>query len=91
MLQQKLQESLESGRDYNVVHRSVLKSGRIKYFQEVGEIVKDENGQVIMMAGMVQDVTEQKLVENQLNLSEQNYRVLFDQNPVPLWMIEFSS
>jgi PAS domain S-box-containing protein len=37
--------------------------------------------------GIMRDVTERKKAEEALKASEQKYRVLFDQNPLPMWII----
>lgn len=37
--------------------------------------------------GSMIDITERKKIEEELRLSEQKYKLLFDSNPLPLWMI----
>jgi PAS domain S-box-containing protein len=43
---------------------------------------KESTGAVIMHT----DITEQKLSEEKIRLSEQKYKFLFDSNPMPMWM-----
>lgn len=38
--------------------------------------------------GSMIDITNRKAAEEELRLSEQKYKVLFERNPLPLWMIE---
>ena len=38
--------------------------------------------------GSMIDITARKAAEEELRLSEQKYKVLFERNPLPLWMIE---
>jgi two-component system, sporulation sensor kinase E len=38
--------------------------------------------------GSMIDITERKKAEEELRLSEQKYKLLFDSNPLPLWMID---
>jgi two-component system, sporulation sensor kinase E len=37
--------------------------------------------------GSMIDITERKEIEEELRLSEQKYKLLFDSNPLPMWMI----
>jgi PAS domain S-box-containing protein len=39
--------------------------------------------------GILRDVTERKKAEEALKASEHKYRVLFDQNPLPMWIISY--
>lgn len=39
--------------------------------------------------GIMRDVTERKKAEEALKASEHKYRVLFDQNPLPMWIISY--
>ncbi|XHH10269.1 MAG: PAS domain S-box protein [Candidatus Bathyarchaeia archaeon] len=61
--------SLKEGRDkYEIEHRVVRKStGEIRVVQEKCEHIRDESGKVIRSVGMVQDVTDRKKAENELN------------------------
>jgi PAS domain S-box-containing protein len=43
---------------------------------------KEKTGAVVMHI----DITDQKLGEERLRLSEQKYKFLFDSNPMPMWM-----
>lgn len=39
--------------------------------------------------GIMRDVTQRKQAEEALKASEHKYRVLFDQNPLPMWIISY--
>ncbi|APA64550.1 PAS domain S-box protein [Maribacter sp. 1_2014MBL_MicDiv] len=49
-----------------LVHRILLKDGTVKIIKLVGEVVKDENGEIKEMIGACQDVTKTKMVEEKL-------------------------
>lgn len=87
LLENVIKQALSESRNYELHHRIVLADGSIKHVHEVADLVKDENGTPVKYVGMVQDVTRQKLIEEELSLSEKNYRVLFEQSPVPFWMV----
>ncbi len=39
----------------------------------------------------IRDITKRKNAEEELRISEHKYRLLFDQNPLPMWMISLPS
>ncbi len=59
-------ESLENKQPYNIVHRLLMKGGRIKYVNERCETFYDAVGKPVRSVGTVQDITEQKLREDEL-------------------------
>jgi PAS domain S-box-containing protein len=60
--------SLREGRDtYEIEHRVVRKStGEIRIVYEKCEHIRDESGKIIRSIGMVQDITERKMMESQI-------------------------
>ncbi len=60
--------SLREGKDdYEIEHRVVRKStGEIRIVHEKSEHVRDETGKIIRSIGMVQDITERKMMEDKL-------------------------
>lgn len=46
-----------------------------------------ENGQLVRMLGSVMDITQRVKAEEQLKASEQKYKLLFEYNPLPMWML----
>ncbi len=60
-------ESLQNRKPYNIVHRLLMKDGRIKYVNERCETFYDAVGKPVRSVGTVQDITEQKRREDELN------------------------
>jgi len=58
--------SLKSGRGFRDEERIVRPDGEVRHLQTTGEVVKDENGNVVRMLGICLDVTERKNAENAL-------------------------
>lgn len=63
----KLEVSMKTGKDFFHVYRiSHLKSEKLKWISGRGRMVKDQKGDVIKMIGTVQDITEQKSIEEKV-------------------------
>ena len=60
--------SLREGRDtYEIEHRIIRRdNGEIRFVHEKCEHVKDASGQIVRSVGMVQDITERKLLQQRL-------------------------
>lgn len=50
-----------------------------------------ENGRVVELQGIARDVTARKEIEEQLLQSEQRYRMLFEANPLPMWVFDLDT
>ncbi|MEX2364228.1 MAG: PAS domain S-box protein, partial [Balneolaceae bacterium] len=62
--------------------------GSIAFIEDNGYVIRDENGAAIQMVGALNDVTEKKLAKKKLQESEEKYRQLFEQNPLPMWIFD---
>lgn len=60
--------SVESGHDYSVEHKVVMKDGRVKYVHEQGQTEYDDDGEPLRSFGSVLDITARK--EQELRLIE---------------------
>jgi PAS domain S-box-containing protein len=59
-------ESLKTKKPYDIVHRLLMNDGRIKYVHERYETYFDQMDKPLCSVGTVQDITEQKLKEDEL-------------------------
>jgi PAS domain S-box-containing protein len=50
--------------------------------------IKDDNGKVVELLGIGEDITPQKKAENKLIESEEKYRILFERSPLPKLIFE---
>lgn len=60
-------ELLQGRSDYDIEHRIVRADGQIRYVQQRAKRVVNESGEAVRMIGSIQDVTDQKLAEQQLH------------------------
>ena len=52
--------------------------------------IRDKNGKITNLIGVVQDITERKRIEQKLKASEMKYRMLFENSPIALMDQDFS-
>ncbi len=57
-----------------------------RWVHGIGTLKFNESGQPTTMVGTIQDVSNSKQAEEALIQSEQKYRLLFYNNPLPMWM-----
>lgn len=67
------------GLDYEHHHRIVLPDGTVKHIQAVGRPVRDEAGHLVEYVGTALDVTERKLVEEELRKHREHLEGLVKQ------------
>lgn len=61
------------GKEYEIEYRIITKGGIEKYVYEANRVLYGENNNVIKMIGIVQDITKQKLRENNLKEIRDNF------------------
>ncbi|MHC4889546.1 MAG: PAS domain S-box protein [Planctomycetota bacterium] len=71
---------VEKGNDYAIEHRIVWPDGSIRWISETGDVIRDEGGKAIRMLGIVQDITDRKLAEQQI----ENLAKFPSENPNPV-------
>jgi PAS domain S-box-containing protein len=73
-------EKLHAGNMSTIEHRILKQSGEVRWMQCIGTPVKDRRGNVVLINGVIVDITEQKKAEEALQRSEQRYKSLFEYN-----------
>ncbi len=53
--------------------------------------IKDAGGAIVGASAIARDITTSKRAEEALHASETQYRLLFERNPLPLWVFDRSS
>jgi PAS domain S-box-containing protein len=57
-------------------YRIILRNGTVRTIQSQWATTFNEAGQPVQMVGMVQDITERRLMEERIRKSERNYRLI---------------
>jgi PAS domain S-box-containing protein len=78
----------ERGDKGSMEFRWVRKDGEPVWNESNFVIVKDDDGRPIGMRGVSTDITERKRAQEALQESESRYRLLFKQNPQPMWVFD---
>ena len=83
-LEKSVAEGAESWHEYYK-----FKNGKGDYSIVIdkGYFIKD-NGNVTYMVGTISDITEEVNAREELKSSEEQYRLLFEQNPIPMWIYD---
>ena len=60
--------------DHDIRHRIILPDGSIKWVHAKGNLIRDENGKILVFEGTTQDITESQQAMERLVISESRYR-----------------
>ncbi|MFZ4617496.1 MAG: PAS domain S-box protein, partial [Rectinemataceae bacterium] len=74
---------------YRFTHRVIRPDGSIRHVRVDSEVAS-QVGATLQLVGTIQDITEQKLVQDELEESEHRFRSLFDDSPISLWEEDYS-
>ncbi|MFC1669922.1 PAS domain S-box protein [Spirochaetota bacterium] len=61
-----IKRGMEKGDAWDIEHRIICKDNSVKWIRAKGEAKTDRSGKIIMLIGTVQDITERKLVEEEI-------------------------
>ena len=80
--------TLEEGRPQQTEFRIVRQDGSIRHLWGAGINTFDDRGAVVRTIGFVQDITEQKKIEDELRESESRYRMIVETALEGIWAID---
>ena len=91
LAKQKIEESLKNKSGWrDLVVGWIHKDGSKRFFESNATPVLDSNNQVTGFRGSDRDVTERKEFELKLKLSEERYRMLYEDNPSMFFTIDIT-
>lgn len=68
------QRCLTDGGTYRLEYRCRKKDGNYVFIEDIGTCLKDKEGKVDRILGIIKDITERKLTQEKLEKSEEKYR-----------------
>jgi diguanylate cyclase (GGDEF)-like protein/PAS domain S-box-containing protein len=66
-------KSVYKGKEYNIEYRIITPNGTERYVHEKNKTVYDENNNPIKIVGIIQDITNRKIIENSLNELDEHH------------------
>jgi len=77
-----IKEQVEKKKGYRSDYRIVMENGSVKHMHERVQIIRQEDGKVVLMKGTAQNITERKKAENALRESEQKLSTHLQNTPI---------
>jgi PAS domain S-box-containing protein len=72
-------------------NRNYTKQGKILFCEWYNSVLYDESGRLLSVLSLVLDVSARKRFEEALRESEEQYRLLFESNPQPMWVYDLET
>lgn len=66
-------KKLKEGKNYNIEYRIITDDKKLKFIHEKTEILYDRNDNIQKIIGVIQDITNQKLLEKDLTSIEEHF------------------
>jgi PAS domain S-box-containing protein len=66
-----IDESIKNATSYDIEYRILDKQGKTRYMNTRARVIKDSNGKAVRLYGICQDITEQRLREDERRLNEE--------------------
>jgi PAS domain S-box-containing protein len=76
---------------YHTIEKLLKADGNSVWMDKAKIPLFNSEGEVQVLLGVFEDITEQRRAEEELKASEARYRFLFEQNPVPMLIYETGS
>lgn len=77
-----IERTFKYGEPYSHDVKMLRADGSEWYMHTQGKVIKDENGNPVRFVGVQQDITERKLMEDELNERKKTYQSLFEISPI---------
>lgn len=87
-----MKKAEESGAaEWSESYRFLDSEGNYRYVEDSASIIRDEDGEIVRIIGAMVDKTIEKEAEKVLKRAMDQYRLLFEQSPIPMWIYDLDS
>ncbi len=69
-------------------YRFFRADGTIAYVLDQSFIMRDYDGNILRIIGSMNDITSEIVAKEELQRSEEHYRLLFEESPIPMWIYD---
>ncbi len=80
-------DCIEKGTEYNIEHRVIWPDGTVHWMLEQGDVIRGENGVPQHMLGVVQDITQRKRAEEELERQKTLFESVFRDVPDAMMLV----
>jgi PAS domain S-box-containing protein len=70
----------------NREERTIDPEGKTRWYLTTKVPLRDDHGKIVGIVGVNRDITERKMMEDELRESQAEYKSLFEDSPMPLWL-----
>ncbi|MGD1045473.1 MAG: PAS domain S-box protein [Bacteroidota bacterium] len=84
-------ETVRTGIGQRAEYRFLLEDGSVRYIESQGSVIRDENGNTIKVVVVSREVTERKLVEEEIKKSEGKFRAIFDNTSDGMFLVDLNA
>ncbi|HLS54129.1 MAG TPA: PAS domain-containing protein, partial [Tissierellaceae bacterium] len=78
------------GKEYEIEYRIVTPKGRHKFLLEKIRVIKDSRGEIEKIAGIIKDITESKIIENNNYILGKHINYLRNMSGVGSWKYDYT-
>lgn len=78
-------QAMDDGLEYNFSARIVRPDGEIVYVKSIGDVKKNENGQVVELFGTFQDISQAYLNQQRIKESERRFSLATTAGRIAVW------